>query len=129
MSKINKDFFFLISHRTIVGETKNVMYRILTDMNKPLGTGYLTNRTLYSGRGWPTSIILLLLMVVAQFSLTLSRHSSLCLHHLFGFICASRWLVSLVGIEVLNIGSRERPSITEIANRMVSWRTGSHSRI
>jgi hypothetical protein len=52
-------------------------------------------------RGWPTSIVLLLLVVVAQLSLTLSRHPSLCLHHLFGLISTTRRYMSLVGVEVL----------------------------
>jgi hypothetical protein len=52
-------------------------------------------------RGRPTSIILLLLVVVTQLSLALGRHPSLRLHYLFGFIRASRWYMSLVGVEVL----------------------------
>jgi len=60
---------------------------------------------LYRGRsyrrGWPTSIVLLLLVVVAQLSLTLSRHSSLCLHHLFGLISTTGRYMPLVGVEVL----------------------------
>lgn len=52
-------------------------------------------------RGRPTSIVLLLLMVVAQFALPLSCHSPLCLHHLLCLVGSARRLVSLGGIEVL----------------------------
>lgn len=52
-------------------------------------------------RGRPTSIILLLLVVVTQLSLALGRHTSLRLHHLLGLIRTSRWYMSLVGVEVL----------------------------
>ena len=54
-------------------------------------------------RGWPTSIVLLFLMVVTQLSFTLGCHPSLCLHHLFGLISTTRWLVSLASIKVLQV--------------------------
>lgn len=57
---------------------------------------------LYS-RGRPTSVILLLLMVVAELALALSRHPPLGLHHLFRLVGAARGLVSLGGVEVLEV--------------------------
>ena len=54
-------------------------------------------------RGLPTSIVLLLLVIVAQLSLTLGCHPPLCLHHLFSLIRNARWLVSLGCIEVLEV--------------------------
>ena len=78
-------------------------------------------------RGRPTSIILLLLVVVSQLSLALSRHSSLRLHHLFSLIRSSRWDVSLAGVEVLQVRSGEGACITEIADRVVSWRSAAHA--
>jgi hypothetical protein len=55
-------------------------------------------------RGRPTSVILLLLMVVPKLTLSLSRHSSLGLHHLLCLVRAARGLVSLAGVEVLQVG-------------------------
>lgn len=60
---------------------------------------------LYS-RGRPTSVILLLLMVVAELALALSRHPPLGLHHLFRLVGAARGLVSLGGVKVLEVGRR-----------------------
>lgn len=57
---------------------------------------------LYSG-GRPTSVELLLLVVVAKLALTLSCHPPLVLHHLFRLVGAARWLVSLGGVEVLKV--------------------------
>ena len=58
---------------------------------------------LYS-RGRPTSVVLLLLMVIPQLSLSLSRHSPLGLHHLLRLVGAARGLVALGGVEVLEVG-------------------------
>lgn len=82
----------------------------------PLGTGY-RRFVLYRRfrRGWPTSIVLLLLVVVAELSLTLCCHPPLCLHHLLGLICTAGWLVPLASIEALEVGPRERARIAEIA--------------
>lgn len=57
-------------------------------------------------RGWPTSVVLLLLMIVAKISLSLSRHPPLGLHHLLRLVRAPRRLVALRGIEVLKISAR-----------------------
>jgi hypothetical protein len=57
---------------------------------------------LYRG-GRPTSVVLLLLMVVAKLSLPLGRHPSLRLHHLLCLIGAARRLVPLAGVEVLQV--------------------------
>lgn len=54
-------------------------------------------------RGRPTSIVLLLLMVIPKLSLSLSRHSPLGLHHLLRLVGAARGLVSLGGVEVLQV--------------------------
>lgn len=54
-------------------------------------------------RGRPTSVVLLLLVVVAQLALPLSRHPPLLLHHLFGLVRAARGLVSLGGVKVLQV--------------------------
>lgn len=54
-------------------------------------------------RGRPTSVVLLLLMVVPQLSLPLSGHSPLGLHHLFRLVGAARGLVALGGVEVLQV--------------------------
>jgi hypothetical protein len=48
-----------------------------------------------------TSVILLFLVVVAQFSLTLGGHAALGLRHLLGFGLAA--LVALVGVEALHM--------------------------
>lgn len=67
--------------------------------------------TLYRG-GRPTSVVLLLLMIVAKLALPLSRHPPLGLHHLLRLVGAARGLVSLGGIEVLEIRRRgPRPAI------------------
>jgi hypothetical protein len=55
-----------------------------------------------------TSVILLLLVIVAQFTLTLSSHSSLGLQHLLGLALSSAW-ETLTRIEVLET-RRARPS-------------------
>ena len=72
--------------------------------------GYEDNETmgiaLYR-RGRPTSIILLLLVVVTQLSLALGRHSSLRLHHLLRLIRTSGGYLSLAGVEVLEIRTGE----------------------
>lgn len=60
---------------------------------------------LYS-RGRPTSVKLLLLVVVAQLALPLSRHPPLVLNHLFRLVGAARGLVSLGGVEILEVRGR-----------------------
>jgi hypothetical protein len=80
-------------------------------------------------RGRPTSVVLLLLMVVAKFSLPLSSHSPLCLHHLLRLVGSARRLVSLRSIEVLQAGASVTTDarITELGYRVRSraWSRGS----
>lgn len=54
-------------------------------------------------RGRPTSVVLLLLMVIPKLSLSLSRHSPLGLHHLLRLVGAAGGLVALSGVEVLQV--------------------------
>lgn len=54
-------------------------------------------------RGRPTSVVLLLLMVIPQLSLSLSRHSPLGLHHLLRLVGAARGLLALGGVEGLQV--------------------------
>lgn len=56
--------------------------------------------------GRPTSVVLLLLMIVAKLSLPLSRHPPLGLHHLLRLVGSSRRLMALSGVKVLEIGAR-----------------------
>lgn len=63
-------------------------------------------------RGRPTSVELLLLVVVAQLALPLGCHPPLVLDHLLRIIGAARGLMSLRGVEVLQIRrGRSRPSV------------------
>jgi hypothetical protein len=61
-----------------------------------------------------SSIVLLLLVVVAELSLTLRCHPPLRLHHLLGLIGTTWWLVPLAGVEALEVGPGEGARITEI---------------
>ena len=93
-------------------------------------------------RGWPTSVILLLLVVVAQLALTLRCHPPLCLHHLLG-LARSRWLVlaavgavstvavALGGVEGLQVRWRvgARIAAAEVADAVVSWAATCKDRI
>lgn len=65
-----------------------------------------------------TSVVLLLLMIVAELPFTLSCHPTLRLHHLFYFIWAS--LVPLRGIEALRIAGGGHSGAFELAHRVVS---------
>lgn len=65
-----------------------------------------------------TSVVLLLLVVVAELPFTLCRHPTLRLHHLFYFIRAI--LVPLRGIEALRISGGMHSGAFELADRMVS---------
>lgn len=79
-------------------------------------------------RGRPTSVVLLLLMVVPKLSLPLGGHSPLGLHHLFRLVRAARGLVSLRGVEVLEVRARVRAArITKIGHG-VGPRTGTGRR-
>lgn len=75
-------------------------------------------------RGWPTSVVLLLLMVIPQLALPLGgRYSPLGLHHVFRLVRAARGLLPLRGIEVLQVRTRVRATgVTKIGHRM---RTGA----
>jgi uncharacterized membrane protein YjjB (DUF3815 family) len=73
-------------------------------------------------RGWPTSIVLLLLVIVAELPLALRCHPPLRLHHLLGLVGTTGWLVPLVGVEVLEVGPGEGARIAAevTAGRVVS---------
>lgn len=58
-------------------------------------------------------IILLLLVIVAQFTLTLRGHAALGLQHLFCFIRS--WLVSLICVKILKVRASMRADLIEIA--------------
>lgn len=74
-----------------------------------------------------TSIVLLLLMIVAEFPLTLCRHPTLYLHHLIHFIWAS--LKPLRSIESLHIGVGVHPCAVEVADRVVALCRVGHTRV
>lgn len=82
-------------------------------------------------RGRPTSIVLLLLVIVAELSLALCCHPSLRLHHLFGLVRAPRWLVPLVCVEVLEVRAGEGARIPKVAaGRVVpGWSASAHTGI
>ena len=83
-------------------------------------------------RGRPTSVVLLLLMVIAKLSLPLSRHPPLRLNHLLRLVGAARGLMSLGGVKVLQIGLRvSTPALSELACGRGRSLTGasSHSTI
>ena len=62
-----------------------------------------------------TSIKLLFLVIIPQLPLSLSCHSSLCLHHLISI--AMPPLVPLRCVEVLEVGAGVWPRRIEIGNR------------
>ena len=76
-----------------------------------LGSCERRNLVLYSG-GWPTSVVLLFLVVVSKFALPLSRHSSLRLNHLLCLVGAAGRLVSLGRVEVLQARSGVTMAVT-----------------
>lgn len=53
--------------------------------------------------GWPTSVELLLLVIISQLALPLGCQPPLVLLHLLGIVRAARGLVSLGGVKVLKI--------------------------
>ena len=67
-----------------------------------LGYPSLRQEVLYC-RGWPTSLVLLLRVEVAELSFPLSCHPSLNLHDLLCLVVAARGLVALGGVEVVEI--------------------------
>lgn len=70
-----------------------------------------------------TSVVLLLLMIVAEFPLTLCRHPTLCLHHLLYFIGTT--LEPLRGVEARGVRARVHARPIEFADRVVALRHGS----
>lgn len=82
---------------------------------------------LYRSGGRPTSVELLFLVVVSQLAFSLSRQPPLVLLHLLGVIGAARGLVSLGGIEALEVGGWvTRSSAAGEARRVWSacWASG-----
>jgi hypothetical protein len=67
-------------------------------------------------------VVLLLLMVVAQLSLALSRHPSLRLSHLVRIVGARS--VALVLVEALCVGRRVRAHAVVLADRVVALLAG-----
>lgn len=53
--------------------------------------------------GRPTSVELLFLVIISQLALPLGRQPPLMLLHLLGVVGAARGLVSLGGVEVLEV--------------------------
>ena len=68
-----------------------------------------------------TSVVLLLLMIVAELPLTLCRHPTLCLHHVFHFTLAT--LESLGGVKALHIGTGVHTGCFEVTDGVM---TGGH---
>ena len=66
-------------------------------------------------------------MVVAKFPLTLRSHAALGLQHLLCFVWS--WLVSLVCVEVLEVGARMGPDLIEVRDRVVPLGNSAHTRI
>ena len=91
--------------------------------------GFLViGRLMLYRRGRPTSIELLLLMVIPKLSLPLSCHSPLGLHHLLRLVGAARGLVALRRVEVLQVGRRVRTArITAEVADGVRARSGTAS--
>lgn len=65
-------------------------------------------------------MILLLLMIVAQFPLTLSCHTALSLLHLIGVVLARR--IALVLVVALYVRGRVRAAAVVLADGVVSLR-------
>ena len=83
---------------------------------------------LYS-RGRPTSVVLLLLMIVPKLSLPLGRHSPLGLHHLLRLVRAARGLVPLGCVEVLQVRGLVRTThiTAEVGGRVRAGVGAGHS--
>lgn len=69
-----------------------------------------------------TSVVLLLLMIVAEFPLTLCRHPTLCLHHLLYFIGTT--LEPLGGVEALSVRAGVHARTVEFADGVMALRHG-----
>lgn len=74
-------------------------------------------------RGRPTSVVLLLLVVVAQLAFALSSHASLGLDDLLGLVGSARRLVSLASIEVLEVGLVSAAGVAKLSHGV---RAGVH---
>jgi hypothetical protein len=70
-----------------------------------------------------TSVVLLLLVIVAELPLTLSRHPTLCLHHLLYFIGTA--LEALRRVEALQVGVGVHPRSVEVADGVVALGHGT----
>jgi hypothetical protein len=77
--------------------------------------------------GEEASVVLLLLVVVAELPFTLCRHPTLRLHHLLYFIRTT--LVTLRGVETLHIAGLVHARALEFADRVVSLRAATHARV
>ena len=75
----------------------------------------------------PTSVVLLLLVVIAEFTLALRGHAALGLQHLLCFIWS--WLVSLVCIKILKVRARMGADLIEVADRVVPLWHSAHTRV
>jgi hypothetical protein len=78
-------------------------------------------------RGRPTSVILLLLVVIPELTLSLSSHSPLGLHHLLCLVGAARGLVPLAGVEGLQVGRGSVSTLVAVVGCRVWSRTGSRA--
>lgn len=75
----------------------------------------------------PTPVVLLLLVIIAKFTLTLGGHAALGLQHLLCFVWS--WLVSLVCVKILEIRTRMGADLIELADRMMSLGHSTHTRV
>ena len=73
-----------------------------------------------------TPVVLLLLMIVAKLTLPLRSHAAFGLHHLFRLV--RTWLMTLVGVEVLQTRARLWTHLIRIVNGMVTCAHSSHTR-
>lgn len=80
-------------------------------------------------RGRPTSVVLLLLVVVPKLPLPLGSQSPLGLHHLLRLVGAARGLVTLGSIEGLQVGGLVRAArIVEVDHGVgTGTRSSSHA--
>lgn len=64
-------------------------------------------------------MILLLRVEVSEFSFALGGHAPLGLHHLLGIVGAAGWLVvSLGGVEILEVGARRATGFVKVVDGM-----------
>lgn len=65
-----------------------------------------------------TSLVLLLSVEVAQFTLALGSEASLGLHNLLWVVGIARGLVSLVGVKVVEVAAGRCAGIIQVADRV-----------